>query len=75
MKIIVPRKAAKKIDALRDDSNPNTDVLSDTTLRVADTIKTWKQFFDVLEHEIINYPDDSVEEEDDYFTAKLRHIA
>jgi hypothetical protein len=29
---MVPRKDAKKLDASGDDSNPNADVLSDTTL-------------------------------------------
>jgi hypothetical protein len=28
---MAPRKAAKKLDALGDDSNPNADVLSNTT--------------------------------------------
>jgi hypothetical protein len=60
---------------LGDDSNPNADVLSDTTLRVVDAIKTWTHVFDVLEHEIINCPNDSVEEDDKSFTAKLRHVA
>jgi hypothetical protein len=69
---MAPRKDAKKLDASGDDSNPNADVLSDTTPRVADAIKTWKQVFDVLEHEIINCPDDSAEEDDESFTAKLR---
>jgi hypothetical protein len=32
-------------------------------------IKTWTQVFEVLEHEIINCPDD------DSFTAKIRHLA
>jgi hypothetical protein len=40
---MAPRKAARKQDALGDDSNPNTDVLSDTTPRVTDAIKSWKQ--------------------------------
>jgi hypothetical protein len=40
-----------------------------------DAIKTWTQVFDVLEHEIINCPDDSVEEDDDSYTTKLRHVA
>jgi hypothetical protein len=59
---MAPRKDAKNLDASGDDSNPNIDVLSETTLRVADAIKTWTQVFEVLEHEIINCPDDSAEE-------------
>jgi hypothetical protein len=71
---MVPRKAAKKLDASGDDSNPNKNVLSDTTSRIVDAIKTWKQVFDVLEHEIINCPNDSTEEDNDSFKTKLRHI-
>jgi hypothetical protein len=72
---MVPRKAAKKLDALGDDSNTNADVLSNTTPRVVDAIKTWKQVFDILEHETINCPDNSAEEDDGSFAAKLRSIA
>jgi hypothetical protein len=68
-------KIEKNIDAFCDDSNPNEDILSDTTQRFMDTIKTWMQVFDVLEHEIINYPDDSIEEDDESYTTKLRHVA
>jgi hypothetical protein len=50
---MVPRKVEKKLDALGDDSNPNADVLSDTTLQVIDVIKSWKKVFDILEHEIL----------------------
>jgi hypothetical protein len=45
---MAPRKDAKNIDASGDDSNPNEDVLSNTTPRVVDAIKTWTQVFDVL---------------------------
>jgi hypothetical protein len=48
------RKIAKKLDATGEDSNPNAYVLSDTTLGVVDTIKTWTWVFEVLEHQIIN---------------------
>jgi hypothetical protein len=60
---------------LGDDSNPNANVLSDTTPRVANAIQTWMRVFDVLEHEIIKCLDDSAEEDDDSFTSKLRHVA
>jgi hypothetical protein len=65
----------KNLDAAGEDSNPNADVLSDTTLQVTDTIKTWKQVFEILEREIINYPEDSTEEDDDSYAANIRHIA
>jgi hypothetical protein len=72
---MAPRKDAKKLDESSDDSNPNADVLSDTTPRVVDSIKSWKQVFDILEHDIINYPDDSAKEEDDFFSSNLRLVA
>jgi len=72
---MAPRKAAKNIDASNDDSNPNAYVLSDTTPRVVDAIKTWKRVYDALEHEIINFPNDSDEEDNDSFTTTLRHVA
>jgi hypothetical protein len=71
----VPRKDAKKLDASCDDSNPNVDVLSDTTLLVMNTIKSWKQVFDILENEIINCPEDSAEEDNESFSAKLKFVA
>jgi hypothetical protein len=40
-----------------------------------DTIKSWKQVYDILEHEIINCPDNSTEEDDESFSAKLRLVA
>jgi hypothetical protein len=72
---MAPWKMMKNPDAAGEDSNPNTDILSDTTPRAMDTVKSWTQVFEVLEQEIINCPEDSAEEEDDTYAAKLRHIA
>jgi hypothetical protein len=72
---MAPWKMEKNPDAAGEDSNPNADILSDTTPRATDTIKTWTQVFEILEHEIINCPEDSTEEEDDSYAANLRHIA
>jgi hypothetical protein len=65
----------KNPDAAGEGSNPNADVLSDTTPRAIDTVKSWTQVFEVLEHEIINCPEDSSDEVDDTHEAKLRYIA
>ena len=59
---MVPCKPGKKQDALVDDSNPNKDILLDTTSRIGDAIKSWKQVYNILEHEIVVYPNDSAEE-------------
>jgi hypothetical protein len=72
---MAPRKAGKKQDSLTEESNPNADILSDTTARLTDVIKSWKQVYDILEQEISLCSDDSVEEEDESFSAKLRHVA
>jgi hypothetical protein len=72
---MAPQKFAKNLDASGDDSNPNADVLSDTTPRVTDAIKSWKQFFDILEHEIINCPNNSDEEVDESFSSKIKFVA
>jgi hypothetical protein len=51
------------------------DVLSDTTPRAIDSVKSWTQVFEILEHEVINCPEDSGDEVDDTHEAKLRYIA
>jgi hypothetical protein len=72
---MAPRKMMKKTDAAGEGSNPNADVLSDTTPRAIDSVKSWTQVFEILEHEIINCPEDSGDEVDDTHEAKLRYIA
>jgi hypothetical protein len=72
---MAPWKMMKKPDMAGEVSNPNVDILSDTTPRATDTVKTWTQVFKILEREIINCPEDSGDEVDESFTAKLRHVA
>jgi hypothetical protein len=71
---MVPHKVAKKKYASADDSNPNTNVLSDTTSRITDSIKSWKKVYDILEHDILICLDDSAEEEDKFFLVKLKLV-
>jgi hypothetical protein len=68
---MVPRKPGKKQDASRDDSKPKTYILSDTTSRITNTIKSSKHVYDILEHEIFLCLYDSEEEEDEKFSTKL----
>jgi hypothetical protein len=56
---MAPRKIAK---AAGESSSQNIDVLSDTSPRVVDTVKTWTQVFDILQYELIDCPDDSGDE-------------
>ena len=72
---MVPHKDGKKQYASADDSNKKKCILLDTTPWITTTIKSWKQVYDILEHEIINYPDNSTEEDNESLSAKLRLIA
>jgi len=72
---MAPQKMMKNIDVAGEDSNPNEKIMFDTTPQTVDTVKTWTPTFKILEHEIINYPEDSDEQENNSFTTKLRHIA
>jgi hypothetical protein len=73
--IMAPRKMLKKNDEAGEGSNPNADVLSDTTPHVVDSIRSWMQIFEILEREVINCPDDSGDETTDKLGTKLRVIA
>jgi hypothetical protein len=65
----------KKKDSLTYESNPNADILSNTTSRLTNVIKSWKQVYEILEQEISLCSNDSAEEGDKTFLAKLRYVA
>jgi hypothetical protein len=69
---MAPQKMAKEAG---EGANLNVDVLSDTSSRDIDTVKSWMQAFNILEHELINCPEDSNDEVNDTHEAKLRDIA
>jgi hypothetical protein len=48
--------------AVGEGANLNVDVLSDTSPRAIDIVKYSTQVFDILEHKIINCPEDSDDE-------------
>jgi hypothetical protein len=62
---------------LIDESNTNAYIILDTTTRSKDTIKSWKQVYEILEKELCNFLclDDLVEEDDETISANLRHVA
>jgi hypothetical protein len=64
----------KNIDATGEYSNPNADILFETTLRSKNIVKTWTHVLEILEREVIKCQDDSNKEEYESFTANLRHI-
>jgi hypothetical protein len=65
----------KMVKAIGEGANLNADVLSDNTPRAIDTVKSWTRVFEILEHEIINCPEDSDDEVNDTHEAKLWDIA
>jgi hypothetical protein len=69
---MAPWKAAK---ASGESSNPNTDIISDTSPRSQNTTKTWTQVFDILEYKLINCPDDSGDEETETQATKYKIVA
>jgi hypothetical protein len=69
---MAPWKEAK---ASSESSNPNTNIISDTSPKSQDTTKTWTQVFDILQYELINCPNDSGVEETKTQATKYKTIA
>ena len=69
---MVPRKMAK---VASESVNPITYVLSNTSLRAIDTVKTWTLVFDILQYEMIKFPEDSGDDVTKTHVTKLRDIA
>ena len=44
-------------------------------MRAIDTVKSWTQVFNILQHELINFPEDSSDEVTETYVTKLRDIA
>ena len=74
---MVPHKRGNKQYLSTFESNPNADILLDTTTRLIDATKACKQVYDILEHKLSNSLclDDSAKEDDDTFSSKHRHVA
>jgi hypothetical protein len=70
--ITAPRNAPKKSEEAGEISNPDGDVISDTTPHVLDSFKSLRQSFLILDYEIRNCPDDFWNEKTE---NKLRYIA
>ena len=64
----------KQSDDAGEISNPNLDVLSDTTPHVVDSVRSWMQILEILEHEFRNFPDDFGNKRTDKTENKLRDI-
>jgi hypothetical protein len=55
---MAPKKMQKKSDDIGESSNPNSDVISNTTPHVVDSVWSCMQIFEILEHEVRNFPND-----------------
>jgi hypothetical protein len=69
---MAPRKMGK---GTGESSSQNTDVLSDTSPRAVETIKTWTQVCDILQYELNNCPEESDDEGTETQETKLKYIA
>ena len=72
---MAPRKTSKKNDDVSEGLNLNVDIMSDTMPHVVDSIRSWMQIFTILEHEVINFLDDSGDEKNDTQGTKIKIIA
>jgi hypothetical protein len=69
---MAPRKVPKATGEI---SGHNTDVISDTSPRSINTVKTWSQVFNTIQYEVVNYTDDSSGNEKDDLSTNYKIIA
>jgi hypothetical protein len=67
-----PRKAAKET---RESSGQSSEVIFDTSPRSINTVKTWTNVFNILQYELVNFPDDSSNNENEDLSTKYKTIA
>jgi hypothetical protein len=72
---MAPHKATRKQDPSVEEPNPNSNIYSDTTARLTDNIKSWKQVYEILEDEKSLPSDESSEGEDESIVNKLKEVA
>jgi hypothetical protein len=72
---MAPRKARKKHDSFVEEMNPNSDILSNTTSRLKNIIKSWKQVYEILKKENSVYSDDLSGGEDESIAKKIIQVA
>jgi hypothetical protein len=67
-----PRKDVKETSEI---SRQSSEVISDTSPRSINTVKTWMYVFNILQHELVNCPDDSSDNEREDMSLKYKIIA
>jgi hypothetical protein len=72
---MAPRKTVKKSDEAGEGSNPNLDVMSDTTPQTVYLVRSWMQIFEIFEREAMNFSDDFGDKKNDNTGTKLKFIA
>jgi hypothetical protein len=51
---MAPKKAPKKSEDTTEICSPEADIISDTTPHAIDSIKSWRQIYEILDYEIKN---------------------
>lgn len=69
---MAPRKVPKTTG---ESSGQSSDILSDTSPRNVDIVKTWTQVFNTLQYELVNCPDDSSDNEKEDLYIKYKVVA
>jgi hypothetical protein len=72
---MAPRKEPKKSEEAAEISIPEGDIISNTTPHAIDSIKSWRQIFEILDYEIKNFPDDFENKLWDIAESKLHKVA
>jgi hypothetical protein len=72
---MAPKKASKKSEATDDSGSIDRDIILDTTPHAVDSIKSWRQIYDLLDYEIRTAPTNSENHLRDIAESELHKIA
>jgi hypothetical protein len=65
----------KMVKVVGENSSQNIDILSETSPRAVETIRTWTQVCDILQYELSNFPEESDYEGTETQAKKLKYVA
>ena len=69
----MPQRKADK--ATSESLGQSSDVFFDTSPRSINKVKTWMNVFNILQYEMVNYPDDSNNNEKEDLSTKYKTIS
>jgi hypothetical protein len=72
---MAPKKAPNKSEDTEEMRNPEGDIISDTTPHAIDSIKSWREIYELLDYEIKNSPADSENHLRNIAESELHKIA